>query len=137
MDQRGCLHILLVENTSSDARLLKELLEPVLELPCALIAVPTLDEALVALGGTAFDVALLDARLPDSQAAVTLERLRQAAPDLPIVIVANQDNDPATVRNGVHQYVVKGCFDAASLVNVIRGLLDRPRSAEAVPTGEE
>jgi CheY-like chemotaxis protein len=140
MVQRGCLHILLVENTSSDARLLKELLESVMQLPCALVTVPTLNEALVALGCTPFDVALLDARPPDSQTPATLEQLRQAAPALPIVVVTDQDDDPAApaaVRHGVQKYVVKGCFDAASLVHVIRRAIDPQRSAEVVQAGEE
>jgi two-component system response regulator GlrR len=58
-------------------------------------AVESAAEALEALGAQAFEAALLDLRLPDSDGLDLFEAIRRAAPGLPIVIMTAHGT-PAT-----------------------------------------
>ena len=62
----------------------------------------SMKEALGHVHQQTFDVALLDLHLPDSESTATVERLCEAAPRLPIVIVTGLD-DESIVRDSMRQ----------------------------------
>ncbi|MBT8336444.1 MAG: response regulator, partial [Gemmatimonadetes bacterium] len=67
----------------------------------------TLEEALERLAEPGIDVVLLDLALPDSQGIVTLERAAARAPDVPLIIVADEADDRmalATAQAGAQDY---------------------------------
>ena len=75
----------------------------------------------------AFDVALLDMRLPDMTGLAVLEKLLDRAP--PVVMLTGMTEEAGLVRAfelGVHDYVFKP-FRAAELVARLKGLVRRTR----------
>ena len=81
--------------------------------------------ALIANGGV--DAVLLDVQMPDKDGLDTLESIRQAQPDLPVVIVSAYDNPTYIARAaaiGANDYLLKnGSKDAlaSSLARVTDG----------------
>ena len=76
----------------------------------------------------AFDVALLDMRLPDMTGLAVLENLLDRAP--PVVMLTGMTEEAGLIRAfelGVHDYVFKP-FRAAELVARLKGLVRRTRS---------
>jgi PAS domain S-box-containing protein len=139
MGRRDSIHILLVEDNPADARLLQELLESADSPSYAFTPAVSLCEAQAAVGRIDFDLVLLDPGLPDSQGLASLQRLHQAAPALPIVVVTGLDDDQvalAAVQHGAQDYVVKGRLDAPSLIRAIRYAIDRHQAAEAIRESE-
>ena len=86
--------ILLVEDSTSDADLLQEMLHLTGLGRFEFTTVDRLDEALVRLSQKTFDVLLLDLSLPDSSGPDTFLRARNAAPQVPIVVSTNTNGRP-------------------------------------------
>jgi diguanylate cyclase (GGDEF)-like protein len=75
-------------------------------------------------------VILLDLNLPDGQGLETLTRLREAHPDIPIVVLTGSDDERlamAAVRAGAQDYLVKGRVDSWTLARTLRHSLERHR----------
>ncbi len=127
--------ILLVEDSPSDADLLQQTLQqgglPRFELTC----VERLDAAFACLGNEPFDVLLLDLSLPDSNGAETFQRVRRAAPAVPIVVLTGASDESTgleAVRSGVQDYLVKGQTDGRQITRAIRYAIERRRAEEAL-----
>ena len=91
----------------------------------------TLAEAFDRLRAGGIDLALLDLALPDSSGFDTFERMLEAAPDIPIVVLSGNNDQAAAikaVRAGAQDYLIKGEISAAGLVRVIRYGIERKRS---------
>ncbi len=87
----------------------------------------------VAEGG--IDLVILDLGLPDSQGLETLVGMREAATDVPIIVMTGWDDEKLaiqTVRHGAQDYIVKGQLDGASLARVIRYAIERFRAQQAL-----
>jgi diguanylate cyclase (GGDEF)-like protein len=122
--------VLLVEDNPGDARLVE------LELSMSgstfdVKHVGTLGEALDELDRH-FDVVLLDLSLPDSAGLDTVERMRRAAPQLPLVVLSGRDDEEVALRalqGGAEDYLVKGVADGDLISRSIRYSIQR-KSAE-------
>jgi signal transduction histidine kinase len=71
----------------------------------------SLAEAIDAAATRAFDVALIDLGLPDSNGIMTLEAMRSAAPNLPIVVLTSMADErlgTLTLEQGAQDYLIKG-----------------------------
>ena len=91
----------------------------------------TLAAALEAVSVASFDLALLDLELPDSTGIATYERLAEAAPILPIIVLTdNHDIQTAlrTVRLGAQDYLVKSEINGPLLQRSIDYAIERMRS---------
>ena len=89
-----------------------------------------LSEALKALNEKAFDLILLDLTLPDIDGLETLARVRDAAPDLPIVIMTGLNDESIAVealRLGAQDYLVKGQTDNRGIIRAILYAVERKR----------
>jgi len=79
----------------------------------------------LAQGG--IDIVLLDLSLPDSQGIQTFERLHEAAPSLPVVIMSGLDDERTAihaVETGAQDYLVKNARRTASKSSAdVNGLL--------------
>ena len=76
---------------------------------------------------SAFDVALLDLSLPDSDGLETFIRLRDAAPCLPVVVCSHRADEALAlqaVQAGAQDYLVKGQYEG-QLVRAIRYAIER------------
>ncbi len=87
------LKILLVEDSVTDARLLREhiLLSGVGDI--YINNVMSLQQAIDFLKSNQVDATLLDLTLPDSSGLETISRFRTARPDMPIVVLTGIDDE--------------------------------------------
>src|ERR1700687_3522803 len=120
-------HVLLIEDNPGDADLVRLRLvesKPDVYVNC----VPRLSDALACLEAETPALVLLDLNLPDSHGAETFRRIRQKAPNVPVVILSGQD-DPALAMKAAHQgvqdYLVKGDVTSKQLERALRYAVER------------
>ena len=122
--------ILLVEDNPGDARLTRELLSEVRNIRFELIHVESLKAALDQVGRESFDVVLLDLSLPDAQGLTTVERLRNGAPRMPVVVLSGLDDETRAieaVQSGAQDYLVKGQGTGELIMRALRYAIERKR----------
>lgn len=133
-DTPGSLSVLLVEDNPGDAELMAEMLEdgpaegPVFELR----HVTRLADAQVELVSGPVDVVLLDLSLPDGRGLESLAVVRQAAPEVPVVVMTGLADDEVAVRAlqaGAQDYLVKGREGGDSVRRAVRYAVERQRLA--------
>jgi signal transduction histidine kinase len=133
---RQALHILHLEDSPADARLLREALAdvdgdfvPVIEW------VRTAQEAEDRLREGAFDAVIADLTVLDSIGLDTLVRLQQIAPHLPIVVASGSGSPENTLRAvqlGAQDFLVKGAFDGELAARTIRYAVERKRAEQEI-----
>ena len=137
---RTVARILLVEDSPSDADVLRERLSRVPDWRFEIAWVETLAACLERLREGSFDVMLLDLSLPDSTGADTVLRARAAAPRLPIVVLTGVHDEAVgldAVRHGVQDYLVKSEVDGRHVARAIRYAIERMRADEALLVSEQ
>ena len=123
------MRVLLVEDDDGDALIVEE----ELELSGAEVDLErrrTLADALVA-GLSAFDCALLDLNLPDAEGLDALHRLRDAAPELAVLVLtglADEERGVEAVAAGAQDYIVKGSTSGVLLARALRYAAERRRA---------
>ncbi len=131
--------VLVVEDNVGDVDLIIEQLQ---NLPAELFdceRVDRLEAALSRLSRTGVDVVLLDLGLPDSSGLETFHRMRQGAPDQPILVISGTDDvgiAVAAVQAGAQDYLVKGSMGGALLTRAIRYAIARKRADAALAASE-
>ncbi|NGZ07271.1 MAG: response regulator [Magnetococcales bacterium] len=130
------LRVLLIEDSEADRLLV---LESTLAggaggwshlPPIRLTMAGDLAHALIFLGRERFDAVLLDLNLPDSFGMETFHRLRQAAPDLAVVVLTGLEDDALgadAIRHGAQDYLSKTSLESALLTRAIRYAVERQR----------
>jgi diguanylate cyclase (GGDEF)-like protein/PAS domain S-box-containing protein len=86
------------------------------------------------------DVVLLDFSLPDSSGLASFERTREVAPNVPIVVLTNLDDEEMAlraVRGGAQDYLVKRQVDNELLLRSIRYAVERMHAERALWESEE
>jgi signal transduction histidine kinase len=124
--------VLLVEDNQGDAGLVRFALgaESGGDYSFSAAHVVRLEEALESLREKPFDLILLDLSLPDAQGLETLARIREAAPDLPIVIITGINDESMAVeavRGGAQDYLIKGQTDNHAVIRAILYSIERKR----------
>lgn len=135
MKDIGSIHILLVEDSPTDAELLHLQLRESLTAGFTLTHVETVGDALESLNNEHFDVALLDLSLPDSSGLASIVPVRAAAPFLPIVVLTGGDEERwgmAAIDLGVQDYLAKRNATGWHVVRAIRYAILRARADEEV-----
>ena len=93
MDDR-VYNLLLIEDNPGDAKLIQHFLhEAAHNTRFAVKTVDRLAAGLDIIADQPVDVVLLDLHLPDSMGIETAERLLQAVPELPVVVLTSVDDD--------------------------------------------
>ncbi|MCE9595323.1 MAG: diguanylate cyclase [Planctomycetes bacterium] len=90
----------------------------------------TLDSAVSRVRDGDIDVVLLDLALPDSSGVDSVVRLYEAAPDVPIVVMTEAEDEDLALRSlqaRAQAYVVKRDTDRRALERTIRHALERQR----------
>jgi serine phosphatase RsbU (regulator of sigma subunit) len=123
------LRVLLVEDDDGDAFLFEELLHDA-DLEVAVVRERTVADAASQLPG---DVAcvVLDLGLPDADGLAALHRLREAAPDVPMLVLTGLSDSARgleAVAAGAQDYLVKGRVDGELLARSIRYAIERQRA---------
>lgn len=127
------LHILLIEDNFIQAELIKDMIETVIDRPVILTHESYLKNGLHSLENIQYDIVLLDLRLPDNDDLSSIEKVKQKAPTIPIIVLSStQDREIAVeaVRRGAQDYLYKGQFDSELLGRSIRYAIERQRIEE-------
>ena len=124
--------LLLVEDNPGDVFLLREMvdLEPNSRFQVA-AETHRLADAIELLRAKAIDVMLLDLSLPDSRGVETFTKAHAAAPEVPIIVLSESDDEELalqTVQLGAYEYLVKGRVDAHLLHRALRYTIERSRA---------
>jgi len=125
--QATVLRVLLVEDNPFDAHLVRRALESG-EDPIRLEWSTRLEEGLERLRQEHFDAMLLDLGLSETWGLESLERTRERAPDVPVVVLTGDDDARLaheTFRRGAQDFLVKGRFDPGELRRTLRYAIER------------
>lgn len=120
--------VLIVEDSPTQALRLRLLLESD---GFDIDIVARLGLALEALAKERYDVVALDLMLPDSAGLASLDTLRAAAPQVPIVVLTAHTDERMALEalgRGAQDYLFKGQFEHALLVRTMRYAIERHRS---------
>jgi serine phosphatase RsbU (regulator of sigma subunit) len=126
------LGVLLVEDDDDDALIVQDLLEDE-GAAVDLVRGRTLAEGVALLRGKVGCV-LLDLHLPDSSGLESVQRIRDAAPWIAVIVLTGLDDEAAgerAVQAGAQDYLVKGKVSGPLLARAIRYAVGR-RHAEDV-----
>jgi diguanylate cyclase (GGDEF)-like protein len=122
------LHVLVVEDSRSDRRLIERNLRSCYLPPIGVTHVDHLAAALDELRRRRFDVVLLDLGLPDADGLEGLAGLRRQAADVPIVVLTvNEDSglDQAAIQAGAEDYLPKSDLNPRALARAVRYAVER------------
>ncbi len=127
------IRVLLIESSRADARLVTRAISHArgaMEVRGGLFVVTradSLDEAIDLLARNDYDVALLDAQLPESP----LAQLQSVSPEIPVVVMTRYDDEGLAleaIQHGAQDYVAKDELDGRLLRRAIRHAVQRKRS---------
>ncbi|MEM7415807.1 MAG: diguanylate cyclase [Gemmatimonadota bacterium] len=94
-----------------------------------------LSQALARLAQGGFDAVLLSLDLPDSEGMVTFDRAYAFAPDVPILVIADDADEEAafsTVQAGAQDYLVMNEVGPSVIVRSVRHAIERHRLFSAL-----
>ncbi len=114
-EEKKHLKVLLIEDNEGDVRLIWEILSEIRNSPFYLEVANTLLTGLQAIDKVKPDIILLDLSLPDSNGIYTLNRVRDKALNIPIVIITGLDDEITAIKalkEGAQDYLVKGRMDS-------------------------
>ena len=126
------LSVLLVEDDDGDALIVDDLLSEALP-DARIVRSRRFSDALDTLNADV-DCVLLDLKLPDAEGIDTVVRLREQAPDTPLIVLTGLNHEAAgvaAVDAGAQDYLVKGEVDGAQLARAIRYSIVRRQAADA------
>ena len=130
------LHVLLVEDSAADARLVQEELRDAAPGEVTLTRATTAAAAAERLAAEHVDCVLLDLSLPDAQELGAIDTLRAVAPDTPIVVLSGLAADALAVQAvgaGAQDYLIKGEAPGPLLVRAIRYAIERKAGERPCP----
>lgn len=128
------LEVLLVEDNPGDADLILEKGEMEKHRPVNFHVCSTLARALPAIGKEPLDMILLDLNLPDSHGLQTFQKINEAAPDTPVVVLTGHDDlvmAAHCIELGAHDYLIKGHVEDF-IINAIYNTVTRARTQRAL-----
>jgi PleD family two-component response regulator len=125
----GKIHVLLVEDNPADARLVEEMLKEGGADDFVLKHVESLQDGLRVLSqGCGSQVVLLDLGLPDDTGLDTLRQIARFAEDVSIVVITGLQNEElgiAAIREGAHDYLIKGQIESRQLRRILKYAVER------------
>lgn len=121
--------VLLVEDNPGDARLFQELARAS-ELPFEILHRENLSSALEVLAECKSEIVLLDLGLPDATGLEAVTKIRESAPDSPLIVLTGLDDENLAIdalKKGAQDYLVKGNIGSNSLRRALRYAMERQR----------
>ncbi|MDD5459515.1 MAG: response regulator [Phycisphaerae bacterium] len=128
------MRILLIEDNLGDQRLIEEILNESSG-QSDLHWASTLEDGIEAVKKDDYDLILLDLNLPDSDGIKTFQRIYDAAPMMPIVVLTGTDDEKVGTKAlalGAQDYLIKGRVDSYSLGKSVRFAVERRLAAEKI-----
>ncbi len=133
------LKVLLIEHDSGFVRYIEEMLHQARDLSTEVLAAEDLSCGLAALNTDQYDIVLMDLALPDGAGLANVSLLRAGAPQLPIVVAGDSEDEAVAleaVQAGAHDYLVKSHLTPAWLERSIRYSIERQRMSRALLEAE-
>jgi diguanylate cyclase (GGDEF)-like protein/PAS domain S-box-containing protein len=130
--------VLLVNDNASKAASVQDLLAKSTDPPFVIEWVRSCAAALARLCDHAKDdiaAVLIDLLLPDGQELESFDRLSQASPHIPILVLSNPEREDVAkqaVQRGAQDYILDNRLDSYSLSKALRNMLERTANAEAL-----
>lgn len=125
----SAIRILLIEDSPSDALLMKAILT-VEKMDFVLTNVERLTDGLAKLKQETFDVILTDLGLPDGHGLDTVAELHKQAPHLPLIVLTrNRDEETAlaAIKMGAQDYLPKDRLEGIWFARTINYAIERQR----------
>ena len=113
---------------ASDAQELRHFLAEARDGPFAILGAASLADGLYQLATENINIILVDLNLQDSQGLATFDRLFAVVPDIPIMILASEDEEGLAieaVQRGSQGYLSKGHFGLALVPQALRNIIQR------------
>ena len=129
-------HVLLIEDNLKNIELLQDLLSQGQQsslskgMTFPITSAKTLKDSLDSLQVEPFGIILLNLNLPDSQGLTTLIKLRNIAPDIPILVEIDNENETTVVESlqlGADGYLPLKSVDSNLLIHEIRLGIERQK----------
>jgi PAS domain S-box-containing protein len=130
MSMAAAWHLLMVEDDRSYVLLLRAYLDAWAGEPIELDHVSRLSDALERLAVRDYDAVLLDLGLPDGVGSGLVERLCQAFPTVPVIVLTGLDDDrqgAQAIEAGAREYHNKTRTDGRTLWSAIQNAVVRQR----------
>ncbi|ADE14594.1 PAS sensor protein [Nitrosococcus halophilus Nc 4] len=134
------IQLLLIEDNPGDTRLVQLALQEAKGTQFEATSVERLSHALPMLRNQPFDAILLDLSLPDGHGLDTLNRVKEAAPQLPIVVLsglADEELAIEAVKRGAQDYLVKGQGDGQLVGRALRYAMERKQTETALRQAQD
>lgn len=134
------MKLLVVEDDPLQFELLKRLLSQPEANQHEVLHANTLAKALEQLNGQNFDAILCDLNLPDSKGLQTVERVRAAGPDFPLIVFTSNDDEGTGIeamRKGAQDYVIKGQPDSRALKRILNYSVERKKIQDRLVESEK
>ncbi|CAB1369475.1 GGDEF/EAL domain-containing response regulator [Denitratisoma oestradiolicum] len=133
MTENKVLTILLIEDNWGDYRLVRDMLHDCAPEGFQLLHADQLAAAVPFLEGHGVDVILLDLGLPDAGGLDTLVKVHALAPEIPIVVLSQIEEEALAVRAvriGAQDFLVKSHISGPLLTRSLRYALERRQLEE-------
>ena len=118
------INVLLIEDNSGDAQLIKEKLSSASSPACIHLEwVKCLQKGLDYLKTNPMDAILVELSLPDSNGLDTLQRVLNFVPQIPVIVMTrliNEETETKALQAGAQDFLVKDQVDGRLLVRVIQ-----------------
>ena len=126
---------LLAEDNPVDAEIVRAMLDEAYDGKFTLVCVDQYSEIAGALAKQAFDLLILDMNLPDSTGSRSVTLLREAYPDLPIVVLTGQTDLEIAVESlklGAQDFLTKNDITPPLLARSFYYAKERRKSEQAL-----
>lgn len=126
------LELLLIEDNPSDRRLVREHMRDA-RAAVRISDCDRLSSAAVRLAGSEVDCVLLDLSLPDATGLEALARVRELAPDVPVVVLSGLEDETLAMEamsRGAQDYLLKGDADGPLIERSVLYAIERKRSED-------
>jgi C4-dicarboxylate-specific signal transduction histidine kinase len=125
------VNVLVIEDSALQISLIRDMLDEAKDSDFEVSDCGTLADGLRRIQDTQFDAVLLDLTLPDSSGLVSCQRISEATPETPIVILSGDDAEATVVeaqKLGAEDYLVKGEIGSDLLARSIRYAIARKKA---------
>jgi len=133
MNNHDPLVILLIEDNPGDTRLVKEMLDDGATDAFELLHADQISTAIPLLELESVDIILLDLGLPDGNGLDTLIKVHALAPEVPIVVLSQTEDESLAVkavRIGAQDFLVKAHITSQQLTRSVRYAMERRQLQE-------
>ena len=132
--------VLLVEDIASEAKLIMKHLKCISGWRFSVHHCDRLELGIQRVAEQRYDIILLDLNLPDCAGIEVCQRMHQAAPQIPVIVLTNQNSvelGAKTMREGAQDYLIKREVDGPLLGRAIRYAIERERTEHALRQSEQ